>query len=59
MQDLVSDVNTENGKALPIHIVSKRSKQACDLLRKISEESMCSVVADELIHEFFKSQDCG
>ena len=46
-------------KLLPIQNVSQRSELACDLLRKISEENMCSVVADEWIHEFFKSQTCG
>ena len=39
--------------------VSQQSELACELLSKISEESMCSVVADEWIVEFFNSQACG
>ena len=38
----------------PALSLKRVSGLACDLLRKISEEGMCSVTADEEIHEFFK-----
>lgn len=34
------------------------SNLACDLLRKISKENMCSVTADEEIHAFLNKHAC-
>jgi hypothetical protein len=32
------------------------SGSACDLLRRLKEANMCSVISDELIDEFLQSQ---